>query len=82
MECVLPEDVLVQSKCVKALDHLNIDTCELLVSEQHYSSQGGIVLQDKSARVHLGYLCFNYNLALLDCFTKCCTKESVWGHVG
>ncbi len=79
MECVLPEKVSLQSKCVKALDHFNIDTCEQVVC---YSSQGGIVLQDKSARVHLGYLCFNYNFALLDCFTKCCTKESVWGHVG
>ncbi len=34
------------------------------VSEQDYSSQGGIVLQDENARVHLGHLCLNYNLTL------------------
>ncbi len=53
-----------------------------MVSEQDYSSQGGIVLQDENARVHLGHLCLNYNLALLDFFTKCYTKEIVLGHVG
>ncbi len=48
------------------MDQLKIDTCDRDVSEQHYSCQGGIVLQDENARVHLGHLCLNYNLALID----------------
>ena len=59
------EDADLQNKCVKALDQLKT-TCDQFVSEQHYSCQGGIVLQDENARVHLGHLCLNYNLALID----------------